>query len=149
MQTFQASDGKERERWIAEAAYFRAERRGFVGGDPIRDWIEAEHEIDAELRKQEHRRLLANFESRLETAGKKLAALRKKGSTLAAGARQEIEQDVQKLGRLRDSLEKRLEEIRAQGTEAGHKAKEHAEALWGEISAIVDRLAKRPGNRKL
>ena len=30
---------------IAEAAYYRAERRGFVGGDTANDWIEAEAEI--------------------------------------------------------------------------------------------------------
>jgi Protein of unknown function (DUF2934) len=33
---------------VAEAAYFRAQRRGF-GGDPARDWVEAEAEIDAML----------------------------------------------------------------------------------------------------
>lgn len=31
---------------IAEAAYFRAERRGFQGGCPMKDWLEAEHEIN-------------------------------------------------------------------------------------------------------
>jgi Protein of unknown function (DUF2934) len=35
-----------RYRMIAEAAYFRAETRGFVGGDAARDWLEAEAEID-------------------------------------------------------------------------------------------------------
>lgn len=30
---------------IAEAAYFRAEQRGFQGGDPVQDWVEAEKEI--------------------------------------------------------------------------------------------------------
>jgi hypothetical protein len=39
----------ERERMIAEAAYFRAERRGFSGGDPLTDWLEAEAEITARL----------------------------------------------------------------------------------------------------
>lgn len=34
---------------VAEAAYFRAQRRGFRGGDQDRDWIEAEVEIDALL----------------------------------------------------------------------------------------------------
>ena len=29
---------------IQEAAYFRAERRGFVGGDPVADWLAAEAE---------------------------------------------------------------------------------------------------------
>ena len=27
-------------------AYYRAERRGFTGGDPVQDWLEAEVEID-------------------------------------------------------------------------------------------------------
>jgi hypothetical protein len=39
----------QRERMIAEAAYFKAERRGFQGGDPAQDWIEAEAEVDARL----------------------------------------------------------------------------------------------------
>jgi hypothetical protein len=34
---------------IEEAAYFKAARRGFVGGDETRDWFEAEAEIDALL----------------------------------------------------------------------------------------------------
>lgn len=31
---------------IAEAAYYRAERRSFSGGNPLQDWVEAEAEID-------------------------------------------------------------------------------------------------------
>lgn len=30
---------------VAEAAYYRAEKRGFVGGDTAHDWVEAEAEI--------------------------------------------------------------------------------------------------------
>ncbi len=37
---------EERQRMIAEAAYLRAERRGFSGGDPTNDWLSAEAEID-------------------------------------------------------------------------------------------------------
>lgn len=40
---------EQREQMIAEAAYFRYERRGFQGGDPQRDWLEAEVEIDQML----------------------------------------------------------------------------------------------------
>lgn len=39
----------ERCRLIAEAAYLRAERRGFSGGDPEQDWLEAEAEVDRTL----------------------------------------------------------------------------------------------------
>jgi Protein of unknown function (DUF2934) len=31
---------------IAEAAYYLAEQRGFIGGDPMRDWLDAEDMID-------------------------------------------------------------------------------------------------------
>ena len=34
---------------IAEAAYFKAEKRGFSGGNPVDDWLAAESEVDALL----------------------------------------------------------------------------------------------------
>jgi hypothetical protein len=37
---------ERRYRMIAEAAYYRAERRRFQNGNPIQDWLEAEREID-------------------------------------------------------------------------------------------------------
>lgn len=41
--------GEDRRRLIAEAAYFRAEQRGFVPGNEVEDWLAAEMEIDALL----------------------------------------------------------------------------------------------------
>jgi hypothetical protein len=37
---------EERRRMIAEAAYFRAERRGFAAGGELDDWVQAETDID-------------------------------------------------------------------------------------------------------
>lgn len=37
----------ERERMIAEAAYYHAEKRNFEAGCEIEDWLAAEREIDA------------------------------------------------------------------------------------------------------
>ena len=34
---------------VAELAYLRAERRGFVNGSPDQDWLEAEEELRCEL----------------------------------------------------------------------------------------------------
>ncbi len=42
-------DAPNRGRLIAEAAYYRAERRGFAPGHEVQDWLDAEREIDAEL----------------------------------------------------------------------------------------------------
>lgn len=44
--TQSAVTSEERQKMIAEAAYLRAEKRGFVGGDPAEDWLIAEAEID-------------------------------------------------------------------------------------------------------
>lgn len=43
---------EERYRMIAEAAYFRAEKRDFLGGDVAADWLQAEAEIDQLLKEQ-------------------------------------------------------------------------------------------------
>jgi hypothetical protein len=42
-----AANRDERNDMISKAAYFRAEHRGFEGGDEVRDWLEAEADIDA------------------------------------------------------------------------------------------------------
>jgi hypothetical protein len=39
----------DRHRLIAEAAYLRAERRGFAPGGEVADWLAAEAEVDAML----------------------------------------------------------------------------------------------------
>ncbi len=41
--------GEDRRQLIAEAAYFRAERRGFQPGQELEDWLAAEIEVDALL----------------------------------------------------------------------------------------------------
>jgi hypothetical protein len=45
---------EQREHMIAEAAYYIAERRHFQGGDPSRDWFQAQIEIDNKI-KRTHR----------------------------------------------------------------------------------------------
>ena len=44
---------EERQHMIAIAAYVRAEKRGFAGGDAVDDWLHAEAEIDTLLRKKQ------------------------------------------------------------------------------------------------
>lgn len=39
----------DRRRLIQEAAYYRAERRGFVPGCELEDWLAAETEVDQRL----------------------------------------------------------------------------------------------------
>lgn len=42
---------EDRSRMIAEAAYYLAEQRDFSGGDPVKDWLDAEALIDQMVRK--------------------------------------------------------------------------------------------------
>lgn len=69
--------GQDRQRMIAEAAYYIAAQRGFNGGDPVQDWIEAERQINRVLPspKQQKEELAAyeKFRSELTTL---LASLR-------------------------------------------------------------------------
>ena len=45
------AENTARSAMIAEAAYYRAERRGFESSHEIEDWLAAESEIDGMLRK--------------------------------------------------------------------------------------------------
>ena len=45
---------EQRYRMICDAAYFRAERRGFIGGNQGDDWVAAEAEVDELLRSMLH-----------------------------------------------------------------------------------------------
>lgn len=42
----QSLSPEERRRRIEQAAYFRAQQRGFISGDPVEDWLAAEREIN-------------------------------------------------------------------------------------------------------
>jgi hypothetical protein len=44
-----AVDTETRHQLIAQSAYLRAERRGFSGGSPEQDWLQAEQEINSLL----------------------------------------------------------------------------------------------------
>ena len=44
-----ASDDCRREQMIAEAAYFRAQQRGFEPGNEMSDWLQAEADVETML----------------------------------------------------------------------------------------------------
>lgn len=139
MEISQKIDAAQRRQMIAEAAYFRAERRGFDGGDPVRDWVEAEAEVDAEIARLEHEQALERLEARIETATKKLAALKRRLTSAAAGAKAEWQADAERLAGLRDKLRAKVAEIRSESAQVREKARRQAEKLWEEISQVIER----------
>jgi hypothetical protein len=50
-----ARDPVQRHTMIAEAAYFRAERRSFESGHELEDWLGAEAELERSLRSERSR----------------------------------------------------------------------------------------------
>jgi septation ring formation regulator EzrA len=133
--------------FAAEAAYFRAERRGFNGGDAVADWLEAEAEIDRRLRERAHQGLLEKLDERLTLSDGRLRAFKRKVSRMKKETREQWEQDVEKLAKLQDRLRKKVEWMRAQDGRAGEKVERQAEKIWAEMSDIVERVGARGKSR--
>jgi chromosome segregation ATPase len=131
----------QRERMIAEAAYFRAERRGFRGGDAVHDWCEAEAEVDARLRQADDEELMVRIEEGLAAAGRKLGALKRRMTSLSADARADWQKDLDRIAVLRERLKPQLAELRQQGDQAGQRLREQADRLRSEMAELIRRLA--------
>ena len=134
-----------RRQMVAEAAYFRAERRGFSSGDELTDWLAAEREVDARLGAGSHR--APSLDERLATANERLKALRQRMRQMGDKTRREWESDIAKLANQRDRLRKRIRQARDESGHAAEKARANAEENWAEISALLERLARRRNMR--
>ena len=134
---------EERRRLIAEAAYHRAERRGFRGGDPVLDWLDAEAEIDAMFRPGIKDRALAKLKSQVQIANLKLNELKPKIAALKREAGSEIREEIENLDELKQQLDRKLAEIKVKTGHAKQKAKREAEALWDELAALMHRIGPR------
>jgi hypothetical protein len=134
---------EERHRMIAETAYFLAQERGFTGGDPVSDWIEAERRVDRQLFTFATARLVERLESGVATAAKNLSSVKRRVSTLAAGARTELDADVERLDALKLLLRTKLDELKDCSEEVSQKALHQAESMWNEFSETLKRVAAR------
>jgi len=134
---------EERQRMIAETAYFLAQERGFTGGDPVSDWIEAERRVDRQLWAIAAARMVQRLEAGVATAAKQLGALKRRASTLAASARTDLIADVNKLDALKLTLRNKLDEMRERGDQVSEKALHQVEKVWREFSDALERVAAR------
>ena len=140
---------ERRQSMIREAAYFRAERRGFVGGNPVNDWLEAEAEIDRML-DQETRSGAADGPGPIEQFEAQLAALdqemrRLMGKAREAGSeiRTEIEGELEKLRPLRANAEEKLGELRERSAEAWDEMKKGVHGARHELNSVLSSIARR------
>lgn len=92
----QLISAEERQRMIAEAAYFRALERGFTGGDSLDDWLVAEREISRALPSpQQQKEELAAYENLRKAVRKVLAEAR--GTVNAETLRQAFDRAIDEL----------------------------------------------------
>ena len=134
---------QERHRMIAETAYFLVQERGFTGGDPVADWIEAERRVDRQLWAIATARMVQRLEAGVAAAAKQLGALKRRASTLAASARTDLIAEVNKLDALKLTLRNKLDEMRERGDQVSDKALHQVEKVWSEFSDALERATAR------
>lgn len=140
MATERRMTAEQRQQMIAEAAYFRAEGRGFTDGDPFLDWLDAEREIDALLNIPKAESWVKQLESRLSTGKERLGTLRQEISGKGKAAKAELRKDLDKLENKLESFEVKLKDLRDRGEKVTRHARQQAEKAWDEISELVHRL---------
>jgi rubrerythrin len=121
---------EERHRMIAEAAYFRAERRGFKGGDSFQDWLAAESEIDKLLgtpsQPQEAQELAAYKRMRQELA------------KILAGVGDTVNVET-----IRQAFDRATKELRDAGGYASETVSRVSQRLRREVENTTSKLGPR------
>lgn len=138
---------EQRYRMIAEAAYLRAEKRGFVGGDVADDWLKAEAEIDRILSPEtgdEGTTTKQAFQQKLEMQLKEWDAEFEKLKVKAKQAKTEIRADIEKqienLAEKRAAAHEKILELRHRTEDTWVDLKAGAEKIWKEMHEALDRF---------
>jgi hypothetical protein len=118
-------------RMIETAAYYRAQKRGFSGGDPVADWLEAEREIEALLQRADDTGAV-----RLEHAA--YQRMRIEFKKILAGAQDTINADT-----IRQAFERAGKEIRELGEYVPDTVDRAGKRLKQEVAAAVEKMSPR------
>jgi hypothetical protein len=130
---------------IEEAAYFRAQQRGFAGGDPMRDWLDAEAEIDSMLAQRSTPRPgpIELFEAQLRAFDTDLQRLKAKAREAGVDLRAQVEREVQRLQPVRTAAEEKLSELRERSSHAVDEVLKRVNAAREEMANTLQRLSER------
>jgi hypothetical protein len=108
----QSVSPEERRRLIEQAAYFRAQQRGFNGGDPREDWLAAEREINRMLpNPQQQKQELAAYQKLRDGVGKILGEA--KETLNAETIRQALAQAVAQLKQVGEHTADTIDKVAA------------------------------------
>jgi hypothetical protein len=125
------STSEQRHRMIETAAYYRAEKRGFSDGDPVKDWIEAERDIDVSFQPPQD----ADLGSQESAAYRRLRAEFKK---ILAGAQEKINADT-----IRQAFDRAVRELKELGEFVPETVDRAGKRLKQEVAAAVEKMGPR------
>ncbi len=125
------SASEERHRMTETAAYYRAEKRGFSGGDPVKDWLEAEGEIEASFKHPDE----ADSSRQERAAYQRMRAEFKK---ILAGAQDTINADT-----IRQAFDRSGRELKELGKFVPATVDRAGKKLKQEVAAAVEKMGPR------
>ena len=118
----------ERQRMIAEAAYFRAMQRGFNGGDPLDDWLAAEREISRLLPSpQQQQQERAAYEKLREKVRKYLVEAR----------------DTVNAENLKQGFDKATDELRKTGEHTAETINKISVSLRKDMASAAEKMGPK------
>jgi len=129
---------EERYRMIAEAAYFLAEKRGFVDGDVAEDWLAAEAEIDRILQLTKENDIIMTTH---EIEQQVQAALRKEPAVIADKVRAITLQALSGGELDREAIKRVISAVVAGARQGAGRAEQGAQALKEAMHGLDDALA--------
>lgn len=133
-----------RQQMIATAAYYRAEQRGFNGGDPSIDWCEAEMEVDQILQGSvTDDKDMAQLEALLTEWDTQFEKLKKKVAKAKTQTRAEYQKQLQLIADKRTVISDKLKNLRQHTGEVWDDLKSAIENAWDEMCQETERLASR------
>lgn len=152
-QTTLSLSPEQRYQMIAEAAYYRAERRGFIIGDTAQDWLDAELEIDRILQQQlgqgetpqgtAKQAFQQKLEAQLNDWDAKLDELKAKAREAKTELRADYEKQLEILSEKRATAQEKLQELRLRTEDAWEDLKGGTERAWDEMRKTLDQIASR------
>lgn len=148
---------EKRDEMVAKAAYFRAERRGFEGGDPALDWFEAAAEIDRTflqpaLRNEEPTAdARAVLEHQLETQlgewDTQIDELLAQSQHATGALRGEYDVQLTALAEKRIGATRKLEELHRHTDGVWQELRESLARAWSELREAFDPVGSHYGTK--
>ncbi|MDA8328545.1 MAG: DUF2934 domain-containing protein [Betaproteobacteria bacterium] len=139
---------EQRYRMIAEAAYFRAEKRHFASADMAQDWIEAEAEIDRQLRsvsgdmvknlsfEDTLRQQITRWDARLDQ-------LAENAKTARTTAKASIKKQIGEMTANREALKARLNALQTSTALTWDDLKHQTEQILAKMQDAYDHAASQ------